>query len=281
MGRVKTGFGRFIEKPGVDLLEGVIERAEAASRLIRPVPVMNAPSKGHAVVLGCGRMGSRVAFDLARCNVSLTLVDRDVVEPHNLAAGNSLFRERDLGKPKSAALKDILGEYAPKVHVDELQADVTLMSQEELRARAEGAGLALGLLDEGEGLFRINDTLYRHLPVVYAAGHHGARTGDVSVSRPGGACFRCILNISSSAEIQTLAGEKTHGVDIAAIADACTRVALVLLGDPELGDVREVLDPAVNFIFLENRRSPTSPRGFAPQFLRIERRRTCTVCGVF
>jgi molybdopterin/thiamine biosynthesis adenylyltransferase len=222
---------------------------------------------------------SWMSYLLAKMDVSLTLVDRDVVEPRNLTAGNSVLREKDVGKEKAVAMKDFLKENVPGVPVEAHHADIMLLSDPELRALSSGAGVVLCLVDDGEAMFRLNDMFYPALPVVYAAGHGGARTGDVIFTRPGSACLKCLLNTDSPQDIRTLAGEPTHGIDIISICETCARVALILLGDERLGDLRELLDPSINFIAIQNRRSPASPRGFAPQFLRVRRRPDCPVCG--
>jgi len=281
MAWISTILGRFNDAPGPDPLDGMLADLDeaAASRQRRGRPLPPGPTN-PVTALGVGRM-SWVSLILGRMGVPLRVVDRDVVEPRNLEAGNTPFRPTDIGLPKVVAFRNLMKEQAPGVQVQAVQADLLLMPEEELLALAHGAGVVLGLVDDGQAIFRINEMFYRHLPVIYAAGHRGARTGDVVISRPGEACLRCLLNIDSPARIQTLAGEATHGIDILAIAQTCARITLALLGDRRLGDAGEVLDPSANFIFLENRRSPGSPGGFAPRFLRIERRPTCPVCGAF
>ena len=62
--------------------------------------------------MGCGSVGSTVAENLARCGLrNFTLWDFDTVEPHNIA--NQMFRQKDIGKPKVEALKEILVEINP------------------------------------------------------------------------------------------------------------------------------------------------------------------------
>lgn len=65
-------------------------------------------------IIGCGSVGSTLAENLARCGVTrFVLWDFDVVEAHNLA--NQMFREKDIGKPKTEALLDILCEINPEI----------------------------------------------------------------------------------------------------------------------------------------------------------------------
>ena len=64
---------------------------------------------GDVHIIGCGAVGSTIAFILAHCGITdFVLYDDDVVESHNIA--NQMFREEDIGKPKVEALRDILVE---------------------------------------------------------------------------------------------------------------------------------------------------------------------------
>ena len=281
MSHILTTSGHFIPDPGPDPFEGrLADRDEAeARRRQRSRPLGPAP-KQSVLVGGAGRLGAYTATLLARMGIPLKVADRDVVESKNLAMSSTPFRPKNVGLPKALALKNYLAEVAPGVPVEAFQADLLLIPDQDLIALALSTGLVLGLVDDGEALSRINDLLYDYRPVVYAAGHRGARTGDVLVSLPGHACLRCILGIDSPNQIQTLDGEPTHGLDILSIAHLCAKVVLALLGDRRLGNPREVFDPdQANFLFLENRLAPGNPGNLPPRSLRIERRPHCPVCG--
>jgi molybdopterin/thiamine biosynthesis adenylyltransferase len=273
--------GRFNADAGPDPLEGMLADADqvAARRRRRGRPLGPAP-KQSVLVEGAGRLGAHTATLLARMGVPLKVVDRDVVEARNLDMNSTPFRPKDVGLPKALALKGYLAEMAPGVPVEAFQADLLLMPDEDLLALARSTGIVLGLIDNGQVLFKTNSLCYDYRPVIYAAGHHGARTGDVLLTRPGHACLRCLLNIDSPDQIQTLDGEPTHGLDILSIAHLCAKVVLALLGDHRLGNPREVFDPdQANFLFLENRLAPGNPGNLPPRSLRIERRPQCPVCG--
>src|SRR5947209_15054530 len=67
--------------------------------------------RSHAVVVGCGALGSFHAAALARAGVgTLTIVDRDYVEPSNLQR-QWLFEESDAAEalPKAVAAERRLG----------------------------------------------------------------------------------------------------------------------------------------------------------------------------
>lgn len=64
-------------------------------------------AKGTVHIIGCGAVGSTIAFILAHCGMTdFVLYDDDIVESHNIA--NQMFREEDIGKPKVEALREIL-----------------------------------------------------------------------------------------------------------------------------------------------------------------------------
>lgn len=75
-----------------------------------------APEKNQETIhiIGCGSVGSTVAENLVRCGITkITLWDFDRVEPHNIV--NQMFRQKDVGKMKVEALRDILVEINPDV----------------------------------------------------------------------------------------------------------------------------------------------------------------------
>lgn len=77
------------------------------------------PEKDDARVhiIGCGSVGSTVAENMVRMGVTkLTLWDFDTVEAHNIV--NQMFRQKDIGKLKVEALRDLLIEINPEVEDD-------------------------------------------------------------------------------------------------------------------------------------------------------------------
>lgn len=67
-------------------------------------------------IVGCGAIGSTVAEYLVRLGITeIHLYDFDTVDPHNIA--NQMFYHKDIGKPKVAALKELLLSINPEVEV--------------------------------------------------------------------------------------------------------------------------------------------------------------------
>src|ERR1039458_5136313 len=90
--------------------------------------------KSHAVVVGCGALGSFHAAALARAGVGrLTIIDRDYVEPSNLHR-QWLFEESDAAEslPKAAAAERRIARINSSVQARGIVADLTPANIEEL-----------------------------------------------------------------------------------------------------------------------------------------------------
>src|SRR3954464_8316810 len=88
----------------------------------------------HVVVVGCGALGSFHAAALARAGIgTLTIVDRDYVEPSNLHR-QWLFEESDAaeGLPKAVAAARRLARINSSVTVRPMISDLTQANVEEL-----------------------------------------------------------------------------------------------------------------------------------------------------
>src|SRR5208283_5613930 len=93
----------------------------------------------HAVVVGCGALGSFHAAALARAGVGrLTIVDRDYIEPSNLHR-QWLFEESDAAEslPKAAAAARHIARINSTVEVHGIVADLTASNAEELLGGAD------------------------------------------------------------------------------------------------------------------------------------------------
>lgn len=65
-------------------------------------------------IIGCGAVGSTLAYNLAKLGLTnIVLYDEDIVEGKNVA--NQMFRNIDIGKPKTEALKQMLVEINPEL----------------------------------------------------------------------------------------------------------------------------------------------------------------------
>jgi molybdopterin/thiamine biosynthesis adenylyltransferase len=144
----------------------------------------------HALVIGCGALGTHAIEALARAGVGrITVVDRDVVEWSNLQR-QTLFREADAaaGAPKAIAAQERLREINAEIAVD---AHVAQCSAAWLQALAAVPDVVVDGTDNFATRYLINDWCRsRGLPWIYA-GAVGAEAAAMAIV-PDGPCLRCI-----------------------------------------------------------------------------------------
>ena len=147
--------------------------------------------QAHAVIAGCGALGSFHAAALARAGVGrLTLIDRDYVEPANLHR-QWLFEEADAAEslPKAAAAARRIARINSTIRARGVIADLTAANATELLGDAD---IILDGTDNFETRYLINDfAVSRRIPWVY-----GAAVAAYGLSMPvipgRTACLRCV-----------------------------------------------------------------------------------------
>jgi len=145
----------------------------------------------HAVIAGCGALGSFQAAALARAGVGrLTIVDRDYVEPSNLQR-QWLFEETDAAEalPKAVAAASHLAAINQEVRAEGIVADLTSAN---IAALCGGADVILDGTDNFETRYLINDfAVCQGIPWIY-----GAAVASYGLSMPvipgRTACLRCV-----------------------------------------------------------------------------------------
>lgn len=149
-------------------------------------------SRGCAVIIGCGALGSNIATFLVRAGVGkIRIIDRDFIEYHNLQR-QTLFDENDMKNrlPKAIAAERHLKKINSTIDIEGIVADVNYTNVERF---CSGADVILDGLDNFEGRFLINDVaLKEKLPWIY--GGAISSTGMMMTIVPGKtACLRCII----------------------------------------------------------------------------------------
>ena len=145
----------------------------------------------HAVIVGCGALGSLQAMALARAGVGrLSIIDRDYVEPSNLQR-QFLFDESDAVEalPKAAAAEHHLRRMNSAIEIHGVIDDLNCSNAEEL---LDGAAVILDGTDNFETRYLINDfSVSRGIPWIY-----GAAVSSYGLTMPvipgRTACMRCV-----------------------------------------------------------------------------------------
>jgi len=238
----------------------------------------------HAVVVGCGALGSFHAAALARAGVGrLTIVDRDYVEPGNLHR-QWLFEESDAAEslPKAAAAVRRIARINSTVEARGVVADLTAANAEELLG---GADAILDGADNFEARYLVNDfAVSRGIPWLY-----GAAVGSYGLAMPvipgRTACLRCVYpdppgGVQPTCETAGILNAIVSAVASIQVADAlkilcgCASQVHPRITTIDLwyGGIRQIEGPA---------RDPECPTCGRREFPYLEERRRppVTLCG--
>ncbi|MCH8823664.1 MAG: ThiF family adenylyltransferase [Planctomycetes bacterium] len=124
-------------------------------------------AQSHALIVGCGALGTVIADSLARAGVgTLSIVDRDTVEITNLQR-QVLFDENDVLKqiPKAQAAKAKLAKINSQIKVN---AHVTDFSFKNAQLLIEDVDILLDGLDNFQTRYLLNDLAVANgLPYIY------------------------------------------------------------------------------------------------------------------
>jgi molybdopterin/thiamine biosynthesis adenylyltransferase len=171
-------------------------------------------ARSHVAIAGCGATGAASASLLARAGVgTLTLIDRDFVEPSNLQR-QVLFDEADArdSLPKAEAARRHIARFNSSIAVHARIADLVPANIAALLADAD---IILDATDNFETRYLINDfAVQQFIPWIYAAAI-GAYAATMNIL-PLGLSSRSEAegSASSSANAPGLASETWEGVPL-------------------------------------------------------------------
>ena len=200
----------------------------------------------HVAIVGCGAMGAASASLLARAGVgTLTLIDRDFVEPSNLQR-QVLFDEADAleSLPKAEAARRHIAQFNSSVAVHAHIADLVPTN---IAALLAGADILLDATDNFETRYLINDfAVQQGRPWIYAAavGAYAATMNILPASVPCSlfpvpcaptACLACIFPKPPIGNLETCdtSGILSTAVNLAASIQV-TEALKFLTGQPHL-----------------------------------------------
>src|SRR5580700_11627051 len=184
--------------------------------------------RSHAVIAGCGALGSFHAAALARAGVGrLTIIDRDYVEASNLHR-QWLFEEADAaeGLPKAVAAEQRIARVNSSISARGVVADLTASNVQELLGDADAI---LDGTDNFETRYLINDfAVSRGIPWIY-----GAAVGSYGLTMPvipgRTACLRCVYPDPPSGLQPTCETAGVINVIVSAVASIQVADALKIL----------------------------------------------------
>ncbi|PIN79490.1 NAD(P)H-binding protein [Candidatus Woesearchaeota archaeon CG10_big_fil_rev_8_21_14_0_10_34_8] len=154
--------------------------------------------KSSAAVIGIGALGTVTASFLARAGVGkLLLIDRDIVEIHNLQR-QFIFTESDLNKPKAEQAMNYLKKVNSKIKIG---ADTGELNSKTIN-KLKNYEIILDCTDNMETRFLINDFCVKYkIPWIYAGAVQ--TKGRVLTITPKTPCFRCIFTPPKPGSLET------------------------------------------------------------------------------
>ena len=222
----------------------------------------------HVAIVGCGATGAAAAAFLARAGVAtLTIIDRDFVEPSNLQR-QMLFDEADArdALPKAEAARRQIARFNSQITVLPYIADLVPANIRELLSPAD---ILLDGTDNFETRYLLNDfAVQQGKPWVYAAaiGSYAATMNILPTGEHRTACLACLFPASPTGRVETCdtAGILSTAVNLAASLQV-TEALKYLTAQPEA--MRRSL---LSFDLWTGERSEITASNPAPD---------CTVCA--
>jgi molybdopterin/thiamine biosynthesis adenylyltransferase len=152
-----------------------------------------------ALVIGLGGLGSAASLYLAGAGLGrLLIADRDPVEASNLQR-QILYRQADLGRPKTAAAQERLAALDPSVAIEAFEGR---LEPGRLQAMVAAADVVLDCTDNFPTRFAINAECVRaRKPLVSGAAIRFE--GQLAVFDPrrgDGACYACVFPQAGAAQ---------------------------------------------------------------------------------
>lgn len=148
--------------------------------------------KATVLIAGCGALGSMQAGLAARAGVGrLILVDRDILEMHNLQR-QTLYTEQDVRErlPKAVAAARHIQSINSEINIEHAVAD---LNPANILAFASQANLILDGTDNFETRYLLNDAAV-HLSIPWVYGGVMGTQGTSMLIRPSqGPCLRCLF----------------------------------------------------------------------------------------
>lgn len=244
----------------------------------------------HVVVVGIGTVGSTVAKELAKAGVGkLTLVDFDRLEIHNVV--RHVCGVDDIGRKKTAALRDTLVNTNPQLTVQ--IADLDVNKHEERVAKFVGkADVVAGCADDEGAKLVLNYQCLKHeTPAVYAGVYERGMGGDViRVAAGETPCYDCVLgNVADDLDrSERVSGERDYEQPGSDQPDAepglSTDAGFISLIQTKF-IMRELLsgddysDISHDMVFWGNREEYIFDKPLHSRFATAEFRDDCRTCG--
>ncbi|MAF89314.1 MAG: HesA/MoeB/ThiF family protein [archaeon] len=193
--------------------------------------------KSKVCIVGVGGTGSAVAELLGRAGVSLTLIDRDIVEKSNLGR-QILYSEKDIGNLKALSARKNILSANPVVKIEAVNDELNTENAEKLL----GSDLIIDCTDNMAARFLINEvSLKKKIPWIYTGAIKNE--GLVAIfSGMGNPCFRCMVpRVPKAGSLEICSTSGVLGPLPSVVGSITARKTIeILLEGPENGSLLKI-----------------------------------------
>src|SRR3989338_2586038 len=231
--------------------------------------------KSKVCIIGCGSLGSSTALAMAKIGIpKLTLVDRDFVEPENLATQQ--YTEPQIGLPKAIALSIEAKKASPCIEVHEMVEDFNTENAEQIISSHD---LVIDGTDNFETRLIINETCVK-LAIPYVFGSVIKNQGMAALFDDK-ICMQCVFrNPPRRPETCDISGVSSEAVSTAASLQV-SEAMKCLTGGKKSGQLLSFNLSINDFTVSKMKQNPQCRVCKQRQFSRLEdkQKRATVLCG--
>jgi molybdopterin/thiamine biosynthesis adenylyltransferase len=205
-------------------------------------------SKKVAIV-GMGSFGSHLAVELAKAGVlHFTLIDNDRLESENIV--RHACGQRDLGRFKTKAVKDVLNDKNSRVSIETFEGTLEQYI-EHYKDGLSNFDLILGCTDNNSSRFLLSHIALTHnIPLLIGKAFSAAEGGDVFVQKSQDeACYACHLDFSNPEHNQEISSETQRQKQAPTYGITATMPATIQIGLSS--DLNPIINQMVKLALLQ------------------------------
>jgi molybdopterin/thiamine biosynthesis adenylyltransferase len=252
----------------------------------------------HAFVFGCGSVGSRIARELNRYGIGLTLVNMDSLEIHNVPRwGFSDLAEAMVGRKKVVVIKERCEKANPAARVRAEARDFCEdIAYFDALFKEDPPSLVIASTDTADSLRDCNSLCLQYgIPALYVGLFDGAESGQIffASGKPEDPCLGCILEepypaVSLRQTTENYAAEQSQAqyavpalsTDIAIVSDLAGKVALAYLSGADLQQYFKNFDNKGEVMWFSTTPNTWIMEDFAQKVVaKVLKNPDCLACG--
>ena len=187
--------------------------------------------KAKVTIVGTGGLGSVTATQLTSLGVKfLRIIDNDTVDITNLQR-QTLYREKDIGKPKVHTAKKFLQELNPDIEIEAIKDTI---NSSNVNLAIDDVDFVVDAVDRFAPRFALNEAcLEKDIPFIFGA--VSGLSGNTMTVRRKSACIDCIFHQADDEKLPTSIEVGIHPAIISIIGSIqVSEATRIMMGEEPL-----------------------------------------------